>query len=70
MESLIFKLKIMSLFLNPKWFLTGITYNYFMDSSDNISTLPENGLILRKIQHNYINYSFVRKGSLENVETA
>ena len=60
MQGLIFKLKLLGLLINPKWFLMGISSNYFMGNSDSVSALPLNGLVVRKIQHNFIQYSFAR----------
>lgn len=59
MQGLIFKLKLLGLFINPNWFLVGITSNYFMGNTDSVSM--SHGLVVRKIQHNFIQYSFARK---------
>ena len=61
MQGLIFKLKLLGLFLNPNWFLMGVTSNYFMGNTDSVSALPQSGLVVRKIQHNFMQYSFARK---------
>tara|TARA_R110000796_G_C14350055_1_gene411465 strand:+ start:339 stop:569 length:231 start_codon:yes stop_codon:yes gene_type:complete len=59
-KKMIFKIKLIGLLLNPNWFLVSISSNYFKDSSDQITDTTD-GKSIRKIQHNYMQYSFITK---------
>ncbi len=56
---MIFKLKILTLMLDPRWLLTAVDSNLFAGSSDTYFN-PVRRLTIRTIQHNHTAYKFRR----------